>query len=67
LSSTEFVEPPPPNKIPGYATNSQHIERHRPFLNITCSFQADLAMEVAPILNIFLFTGMLLAISSNSE
>ena len=20
LSSTEFVEPPPPNKIPGYAT-----------------------------------------------
>ena len=22
LSSTEFVEPPPPNKIPGYATGS---------------------------------------------
>ena len=22
LSSTEFVEPPPPNKIPGYATDS---------------------------------------------
>ena len=23
LSSTEFVEPPPPNKIPGYATDSR--------------------------------------------
>ena len=26
LSSTEFVEPPPPNKIPGYATGLKLIE-----------------------------------------
>jgi hypothetical protein len=43
------------------------LEINGHFLNITCSFQADLAMEVAPILNIFLFTGIFLAISSNSE
>ena len=31
LSSTEFVEPPPPNKIPGYATewhyDLEHVSR----------------------------------------
>ena len=27
LSSTEFVEPPPPNKIPGYATDCRGVSR----------------------------------------
>ena len=43
VSSTEFVEPPPPNKIPGYATETQHGRAWtgliwRALVNTVCNF-----------------------------